>query len=841
MVTPSDFPANAVPTAEAPPPGSTPQVRVNFELPGPDVHLDLLPLGYTPGQSYASQPSRATAIARAYALALPLFVAFPPASADAPEATENDMFQLIAHAHAASEEPDFRVPGELPSSLLAHVRMRQYRRGKVGTKRDYDMCLKGLMTVVYRYRAMWTDKEIELMLRDLIPEDLFGKHNPAVEIALSVLGKDIPETENHLLMIESTRYFANQLQLELTGDERFDNNRNGLTGWLLDFIANIARFDFLEFNARPYTRLSVYVLLNLYEFAPDDALRLAAQHVLDYLMVKFAVSSNRYRRVAPFRRLQERTSHPETPWNDVTAPNGDLLTGFFMVYCGHIDEQHRLRDHFPGGWTEVCVIPATSSYRPPPAAYRLAMERRGPIQHRFVHGQRPPMPRSPENADGGVEIYFSSPSFLLSAGGMFLNSGYGRDEFEAPGLKAFAQAARAQAITLLPTRADLSFADAIRFDPFPDFRTPPDPEKPIKGQAVTTGVHRGFACGANLRVPQRWLDVAGTAIDGPWIFLDLNRAVTGGQLGFYVAAYHTPVRDLSEVPDIDPLLPAALQARLENLGCLYAIEADRMPFDTFKRLTLERNTHLPARFGYAETHDFHTADLHTFTFLLAPSVSVRDKYHARVRAMDGVAIPDHFGTLPLVDGEHLRSPERGVIEIHAPDCPTPLRLDARDSRHPQRSDDVAACPAPWRDRDEQVIGFALQWLTRSRELTAELKPIECVAAVRQAVITLRRHVPLPENETRYWDVLEMCVQALALRLIDAHLHDEALQRIDETIDVAKRAASLPNSNRHSLAGQLLNLSTQITVSISSAAAIPRSRPRSTFFAASRPYRMQAPR
>ena len=433
-----------------------------------DTLLDHFPAqGYTAAEVYASQAARVSEVARTYARRVPFRVPFPgDKDPDKPEATEDDMFQLIAHLHAVSEEPDFRPPGELKSRVLAHARLRQYRRGKVGTKRDYDMCLKGLMVVISRYRTFFTDMELDLILRDLIPDNLTGGHERGVEIALSVLGQDIPETENHLLMIESTRYFMNQIMLERTGDARFDNNAKGLTAWLLDFLSIIARFDFMELNARPYTRLSAYVLFSLYEFAADDALRRAAQHILDYLMVKFAVSSNRYRRIGPFRRLMETTNHPETEWNELLAERGNLLTNCFLMYCGHVTTDFHLHNHFPGSAAQVSVIPGTSSYRPPPAAYRLAMERSGPIQHRVVQGRRPRHPVSTEDADGGVEIYYSSPSFLLSAGGMFLNSGYGFDEVDI-GVDAFAQTARAQALTLIPTRVDLPFADLIRFDQFP--------------------------------------------------------------------------------------------------------------------------------------------------------------------------------------------------------------------------------------------------------------------------------------------------------------------------------------------------------------------------------------
>ena len=130
-------------------------------------------------------------------------------------------------------------------------------------------------------------------------------------------------------------------------------------------------------------------------------------------------------------------------------------------------------DRFPESWADVALISASATYRPPPAAYSIAMLGFRAVQHLFSHGQRPRLKGSPDDADGGVEIYYRSPSFQLTAGGMFLNSGHGWDEIDIAKKKAWAETARAQAVTLLPTRAmdvpgksylDVRFADLIRFN-----------------------------------------------------------------------------------------------------------------------------------------------------------------------------------------------------------------------------------------------------------------------------------------------------------------------------------------------------------------------------------------
>src|SRR5205814_7537301 len=112
-------------------------------------------------------------------------------------------------------------------------------------------------------------------------------------------------------------------------------------------------------------------------------------------------------------------------------------------------------------------IAGLSSYQPPTAAYVLALTG-WTGQHRFYHGERPQTPGSIEPEDraaGGIEIYYRSHSFLMTAGGMFLNSGYGHDE-----ISGYKQCAVAQSTTLLPAKAQVTFGHLPRFDRWPSER-----------------------------------------------------------------------------------------------------------------------------------------------------------------------------------------------------------------------------------------------------------------------------------------------------------------------------------------------------------------------------------
>jgi hypothetical protein len=478
----------------------------------PEDFLDAVALDGTPGQAYASHKARAGGIARYFASTRPLD--FRGQVAD-----ENNTVALMAHLHAAALDKDFTPTGQpVPSAQLAPQILLSMKKGEgeVGTGGEYDFALKGLAVIAYRYGHLLGPDGIPSILNQLVPGAISGGHDEDVE-GYSILGFDVPETENHLLMIEGSRYLFNQLSHDSHADDRYDNNKNGLTDWLLNFLQKSAMHDFMEFSARPYARLTLHALLNLYEFARDLSIRTAAQILLDYTMVKCALSSNRQRRVTPYRRHQEQINHQNNPRNDLLSDSGDQVSHFLLSYTGATDPQGSPA-RFPSAAAFCGVIAATSSYRPPPAAYILAMRTDVPPSlHIFHHGLRPRLTdRCSENAEGGLEIYFRSPSFLMSAGGNFLNSGYGKDEIGRPIKNKWEQTSRAQAATLIPTRADVRFADLIRFEPWPD--PPEDPysrtEEPGRFHtlAVNNAVGAGIACGPNLRPAEKkiiWEHTAG--------------------------------------------------------------------------------------------------------------------------------------------------------------------------------------------------------------------------------------------------------------------------------------------------------------------------------------------
>jgi hypothetical protein len=640
-------------------------------LPG-DVPLSEVPPDAAAANAFVTRASRARDAATWYVEAAPLLWEIPGGIPTG----EDQTYQLLAHLHAmATSGGAYRAPGQAPSGAQVALLLRTLVRGEVGTDKDYDIVLKGLITAIYRYRGLLTDAQVDRVLADLVPPDL----NPyIVLLRVAVL---IPETENHILMIWGSLFLVNQLRYAATGDARYDNLTNGLTGELLNYLATIARHDFLEFNSRSYARLSTHALLNLYEFANDFSVRTAAQVLLDYAMVKFAVSSTRARHVGPFRRLREKKSRPDLKTtNDLLGKDTHPLTAFALIHTGPVGPDGRPLAHLPGQWGPEYQFFGPTAYDMPQAAYVLGLGTHPPVQHVFSHGHRPRLfgVPPPELPDGGVEIYYRTSTFLLSAGGLFLNSGYGHDDLPPSNYK---QVAVAQSTTLVPVRADLKFDQLVRFD-WALFTDDIDAER----QGVNTAVHLGFACGANLHLPP-WLFAGGAVPAGPWIFVNLNRSVHG-RLGIHLAVYRTP----TDGPDA---------AWGDNLGLIHAVVAtepdeagDAAAFAAFEQATRDNNQHLDGPLHVSDEYEFHTADGHHLTAQIAPT---SNRYQNRIKLYDGVAQPADLGELPLVDGPYLCAPGRhdGRLEIRHPGCTEPLVLDYRNRQYPRRIED-AACERQWR-------------------------------------------------------------------------------------------------------------------------------------------------
>lgn len=299
----------------------------------------------------------------------------------------------------------------------------------------------------------------------------------------------IPETENHLLMMNSSAYFTNQIRSQyLTAPNQqvphqMRNNVNGLEAWFLDHFQQFLTSDFEEYNARPYQRYSFNSILNLYDYATDLEVQRAAGMVLDYLASKYAVSTNVGRRVVDFRRRAENTNRTRL----YEASGGaDHLVNAFMMFSGQVD----LLPPEDRGAQEMraleMIYAAVSNYRMPTAALEVAVDKSAPY-FQVVHHV-------------GVEIFASYPSFLISAGGVRTGPA---------NRLAFSGAAPDYGVALptvlIPTAGLDERNELIRFEGGEE-------------HDGNTCVAPGFACGLNPVIPS--LYDACKVTSGDWTFIN---------------------------------------------------------------------------------------------------------------------------------------------------------------------------------------------------------------------------------------------------------------------------------------------------------------------------------
>jgi hypothetical protein len=135
------------------------------------------------GQAFATHKARGDGIARFFANTRLL------KDIKAEQAGEDNIQTLIAHFHMLKLDPAFASPGQEPSATAAPAALRRLNRGNglvgthgASTKRDYDMALKGLIVLLYRYREQLGDDLADFIMTELVPDHMFGGHSSSIEI-----------------------------------------------------------------------------------------------------------------------------------------------------------------------------------------------------------------------------------------------------------------------------------------------------------------------------------------------------------------------------------------------------------------------------------------------------------------------------------------------------------------------------------------------------------------------------------------------------------------------------------------------------------------------------------
>ncbi len=367
--------------------------------------------------------------------------------------------------------------------------------------------------------------------------------------------------------------------------------------------------------------------------------------VLDYVAAKFAVSSNGLRRAAPFRRLAERAGITE-----LFIKESDPLTWRFLVHSGNTQlvPKHLAYD----GAANDMQFWSVTDYRVPYLIQDLIVNKDHKSYYQRLHHD-------------GVEIYSSSPSYLISAGGIWMESGYGYDEYTG-----YKQVAIPLPITLMPSKEGVDRKEFIRIDGFPD--------KEMK-EKHNTCVAKNFACGWYPIIPERYSQIEIKGETWVWKFVDASQ-----NDGFYVAVYTRPYMAEWGYWCQKPPRERGIDCRYYGLpyGFFEVAEATGLSFADFRERVLAKNN---KPFFQHRVETYETIDGERIEFA-APHEVPSNKYHWSISKINDMPIDTDIGHWPLAQGDIINSRGKsGYIEISNPSLLQTLILDFTDINNPQRT------------------------------------------------------------------------------------------------------------------------------------------------------------
>jgi hypothetical protein len=257
----------------------------------------------------------------------------------------------------------------------------------------------------------------------------------------------------------------------------------------------------------------MHSLQNLASFAHDPQVQTAAQMVLNYVYAKVAVSSNDNRRSVPYRRRAENNSPNLLGFHsDPQAGRTLMLAGDFSIL-----NQTGLTSAKTGEkgvmapWYDQDQWTIESSYTIPDPILDLMIGLNHRLFYQGIH----------HYAD---ELYASSPSFLISAGGHYATPAY-----KAGGIFGTPNdIGLALPTTVMPTGFFLSRNALIRFEGSSDDTT-----------RSNMCVAPNFACGINPVLPHIMTMTGCVVQSPPWTFINFTAACRNDSSpdGFYAALY----------------------------------------------------------------------------------------------------------------------------------------------------------------------------------------------------------------------------------------------------------------------------------------------------------------
>lgn len=560
------------------------------------------------------------------------------------------------------------IPGALLGGLLADL-----IADCGATKGDYDFQLQWLvrLMIVHGPREIGGDNKIDERswnhLLTLLTERGHGDFSRIVYFCGAPIA---PETENHQLMIESARYLTNAI---LTADARrhgnlpdpaYDNATNGQRDLILKRLREVLVEDFYEFNARPYQYLAVYAIRNLYELVerenPADPVAKAAEIVLDYLSGKYAVSANGLRRVANFRRQPHRAKYAT-----MFQAEGDSEFARMALLAGGSKplQMQRFGRHHP--WEiEGLIFHGTGRvYRMPDLIRDYVV--RG-VEHRKPQDVLQRFRARGGRDDGGLEIHFSTPSFMLSAGGVYVPGQLG-----VLGQLFGSEQSSSLPTTLILTDLGRGWQEMVRFSGTPD-----------DGNRFNTCVGPNFACGIDPVMPST-IPAGCIEKQAPWTFLNFNSSGSdcNRSYGVHVALYSAPCTSQNCL--YGGTSWGLLEAQESPIPALplgpTRLAAEKTAFQNFQTAVIANNTAFSPKWDQANSQNLYRT---TKGRLIQFDPGPLGPRQWSVNHIDTMATPD-AKDWPVAQGDVMNAlPGQPCIEFDNFFRKTRLILDLRDLSKP---------------------------------------------------------------------------------------------------------------------------------------------------------------
>ena len=327
---------------------------------------------------------------------------------------------------------------------------------------DYDFTITPLTSILYLFGdqpALLYPETQAYLLNTLLTEEGNNFRTKAPNS-----GSMVPETENHILMTEGSRYLKNRW-LSQHGDTnpKYNNETNGMEAKLLSFMDHMKNEGLYEFNSIPYIGYTITALLNLEAFG-SPSIRLGARDVLDYMNWTFALGSYRLKHYPPMRRRYEKAS--------ITSLTTDYQNAFMKAWLSFSSIQSFDKNLQNGGEVHA-LMAACLPYRPADKVIDLLFNKQQSYFVKLGHGK-----------NSCPEIFTGGKQYLLSAGGA------NRGEMSII-------VARPICLFLPDTATDLSGIIHLA-GPGTDFK-----------KWNNTGVYKNFACAAGpVMVPSSFIPVA---------------------------------------------------------------------------------------------------------------------------------------------------------------------------------------------------------------------------------------------------------------------------------------------------------------------------------------------